>query len=47
MTASYDLLDIAERQTMWPWSVTIPSELERISVLPGDRVKLDLLPASC
>jgi hypothetical protein len=40
MTAAYQLFDVEERQALWPWSFTIPSLTERISVLPGDKVQL-------
>ena len=46
MTPSYYLLDIAERQALWPWLIQIPSETQRISVKPGDRVQLVFMKES-
>lgn len=39
-TPKYELLDIEERQELWPWSVSIPPLTSRMNVLPGDKVKL-------
>ena len=40
---SYELLDIEARQQMWPSTIFIPSATQRMSILPGDRVKLIFL----